>query len=417
MEGWALTTRSYDRERDRDAVHRIWHEIGWIDRNIEDHRKGLDGFLSGGNVRVGLVDDEAECMVSTHLGTMAYLDDDLSLSVVSSVTVGRAGRKQGLATRMTADAVGQDAAEGAAVSALSMFEQGFYDRLGFGTGAYVPKISFDPANLMVDNSFRPPKRLTKDNWEEMHAARLRRLRTHGACCVTSPQITFMGLHCTHHGFGLGYYDGPGDTLSHFIWAGANDREHGPYAVIMIVYNDTEQLRELFAVISGLGDQVRLVRCVEPAHVQLQDFLSQPIMHRIATKDSKFASGISAMASVQTRICDLEPCISAVVLPCDDLTFNLALSDPIEGHLDDAAPWRGIAGDYIVTIGKSSGIDNGQDSTRPTLSASVNSFTRLWLGIQPATHLAVTNTLAGDRDLLDALDSAFRLPQPRTDWEF
>ncbi|MEE2992431.1 MAG: hypothetical protein VX603_04565 [Gemmatimonadota bacterium] len=43
--------------------------------------------------------------------------------------------------------------EGAEICVLSMFEQGFYDRLGFGTGPYEHKVRFDPAELMIDVLF------------------------------------------------------------------------------------------------------------------------------------------------------------------------------------------------------------------------------------------------------------------------
>ncbi len=37
---------------------------------------------------------------------------------------------------------------GAELAGLGMFEQGFYNKLGFGTLAYENWVSFDPANLL-----------------------------------------------------------------------------------------------------------------------------------------------------------------------------------------------------------------------------------------------------------------------------
>ena len=79
-----------------------------------------------------------------------YLEEDLRLSVVTGVTTSRVVRKQGLAGRLTAEVIAAAVEEGAQVSALSMFEQGFYDRLGFGTGGYEHMIRFDPADLNID---------------------------------------------------------------------------------------------------------------------------------------------------------------------------------------------------------------------------------------------------------------------------
>ena len=45
------------------------------------------------------------------------------------------------------------------------------------------------------------------------------------------------------------------------------------------------------------------------------------------------------------------------------------------------------------------------------------FTRLWLGVRPATGLAITDDLHGPDDLLDALDERLRLPEPVADWAF
>ena len=75
------------------------------------------------------------------------------------------------------------------------------------------------------------------------------------------------------------------------------------------------------------------------------------------------------------------------------------------------------GEYTVTAGPASMAEPGHDTGLPVLEASVNAFTRLWLGIRPATGLAFTDDLKGPPDLLQALDVAFRLPAPQTDWDF
>ena len=52
-----------------------------------------------------------------------------------------------------------------------------------------------------------------------------------------------------------------------------------------------------------------------------------------------------------------------------------------------------------------------------LTASVNAFSRMWLGVRPATALNFTDDLSGPPELLEALDSLLRLPDPQPDWDF
>jgi hypothetical protein len=42
---------------------------------------------------------------------------------------------------------------------------------------------------------------------------------------------------------------------------------------------------------------------------------------------------------------------------------------------------------------------------------------MWLGVRPASGLAVTDELAGPPALLEQLDDVLLLPTPRPDWEF
>jgi hypothetical protein len=118
-----------------------------------------------------------------------------------------------------------------------------------------------------------------------------------------------------------------------------------------------------------------------------------------------------------RICDLQGCLAQTHLPGEAVQFNLTLSDPIERFLDEGSPWRGVGGEYVVTVGPASSAEPGQDAALPTLQASVGAFTRMWLGVQPATGLAVTDDLRGPEGLLVALDTVLKLPAPHIDWDF
>jgi hypothetical protein len=246
---------------------------------------------------------------------------------------------------------------------------------------------------------------------------LNRRRCHGACNLTPPEITQEELGEPGEGFGLGHFDGPGGTLSHCLWVRAKD-EHGPYNVRWLVFHTREQLHELLAVLKSLSDQVHLVGMHEPSGIQLQDLLVRPLTAGRITAGSRYASRIRTGTYYQFRMLDVPGCLARTHLPCTStLRFSLQLADPIETRLPDDSPWRGCGGEYVVALGESSSAERGQDSGLPTLNATVNAFTRLWLGVQPATGLAITDDLSGPPELLEALDRTLRLPQPDADWDF
>lgn len=409
-----MTFREYVPDTDKDAAHRIWREIGWV--SSEEGEKAMDSFLAAGRTLVADINGEPECLVASMPGEIYYLGEPLPFSAVTAVSTSRIGRKQGLAKRLTAALIAADAAEGALVSGLGMFEQGFYDKLGYGTGSYEHWVSFDPALLKVKQKARLPQRIGKAQWREVHGALLARQKRHGSCNVLPPQIMEAEMHWTSGGFGLGYYDGPKHTLSHFFWS-TSKGEHGPYTILFMAYQNKAQFLELMALIKNLGDQVHMVRLREPADVQLQDLLRQPLKQRRIAGTSEFASANKATAYWQVRICDLAGCLARTHLRESAVDFNLALHDPITVALDEDAPWRGVGGEYVVTLGPESGAEPGRDAALPTLETSVNAFTRLWLGVRPATGLAVTDQLRGPDVLLRQLDRALCLPTPSLDWDF
>lgn len=409
--------RVYNPEKDLNAVVRVFYEVGWMDKVDSDKdNEGLDRFLSSGHTLVTDINGEAECVVSSMPGTIRYLEEDLAFSCVTSVTTSRLARKQGLAKRLTAQLVAADAADGALVSGLGMFEQGYYNQLGYGTGGYEHWVRFDPARLNIDVRARTPRRITKDDWEKVHAARLARKRGHGACNLHPPQYTQGDMESIPNFFGFGYQDSNGE-FTHHICFWTKSAEHGPYGVTWLCYQTREQFLELMALVKNLGDQVHLVRMREPQGVQMQDLVTQPLKYRHVTEKSEYASGNQANAYWQLRICDLPGCLAQTHLPGVDVRFNLKLSDPIARYLDADALWHGVAGDYVVTLGPTSSAEPGSDATLPTLTASVNAFTRMWLGIRPATGLAFTEDMDGPEALLKALDWALRLPEPKPDWDF
>ena len=409
------TIRAYDAERDRDAIIRVWREVHWI--TSDDQAKWAPQFFETSRTDVAEVNGEVECQASSTDGTFRYLDEDLSMSAIVGVTTSRIARKQGLAQRVTAHRIAADAAEGVDICALTMFEQGFYELMGFGTGPYMHTVRFDPADLLVDRLFRVPRRLKADDWAMVHSAMMNRRLTHGGCRLNSAALLQVELNHAEKSFALGYCDGPGGELTHFFWA-SDHEEHGPCYIYLMAYQDHDQFLELLALIKSLGDQIRLFQMKEPSDIQLQDLIKQPFRARMVSDKGPFNTLIRGDGYWQARICDLEACMAKTHLDGPSTRFNLTLHDPIEQFIDADAPWRGVSGDFVVTLGPESCAEKGSASELPTLAASVGAFTRMWLGVRPATGLAVTDDLDGPPELLSSLDRTLRLPVPSSiGWEF
>ncbi|MCP4427969.1 MAG: GNAT family N-acetyltransferase [Chloroflexi bacterium] len=409
-----MKSRNYNPETDKAATHRIWHEAGWSD-NSDDDKAAIDVFLSGSRALIAELNGAAESIAAAMPGTIRYLDSDLALSAVTTVITSRVARKQGFAKRLTAQLVANEAVNGAQVSALGIFEQGYYDQLGFGTGSYEHWIGFDPTQLRLKNKARIPRRLTKGDWRIMHQAMLARQRTHGGVNLTPERLMQGEISMSKDDFGLGYEDGRNGELSHFFWCRAKGMR-GPYTILFMAYQNWDQFLELMALIRTLGDQVRLVEMREPGYIQIQDLIAQPFRYRQLTRKSEYENANRATAYWQARICDLPGCLEKTQLGGTAVRFNLNLHDPIAEHLDEKAPWRGIGGEYVVTLGAESKAQKGKEVGLPTLTASVGAFTRMWLGVRPASGLAVTDQLSGPLELVAALDQILCLPEPKPDWD-
>ena len=409
-----MTFRDYDASQDLSAVKRIWKECGWV--SSDEEAAAIEGFLCESDTLVATIDDVAECCVNGSSGTIQYQEEVLDLGAVRAVTTSHISRKLGFARKLTASLLARQAEAGMDVSALGMFDQGFYDTLGFGTGSYENWINFDPATLKVNYPLRPPKRLTVDDYEAIHLAMMHRAKTHGNACLNSVELIKAELTWTEKPFGLGYYDGPGDTLSHFIWGEAKN-EYGPYVITWRAYQTKNQLLELLTLVKSLGDQVAQVGTLEFGEIQLQDLLKEPMRTRRVTQKGKFEQSTSAIAYWQIRMLNIKSCLANTHLNGPGVKFNLQITDPVSQFLDEGSNWKGISGDYIIELGQESSAIEGGSKSLPTLKASVNAFTRMWFGIRPASSLAVTDELQGDPALLQALDDSLRLPKPHLGWDF
>lgn len=411
-----LPFRPFDHKKDIEAIQRIWIEIGWIEDKKEELATTSLIFKQG-HTEVATIDDRAECSVNWVPAKVRYLDSMLPMGAVMAVTTSHLARKLGFARDLTARALAAQAKAGMAVSALGMFDQGFYDKVGFGSGPYINEVQFDAATLKVDSPFRPPKRLSADDYAEVHKALANRKPFHGAVVLSQPEVVKADMLFTEKPFGLGYFDGLGRSLSHFIW-GEMKGEHGPYRILARAYQSTNQLMELLALIKSLGDQVSSFIIDEFGEFQFQDLLRTPFRNARASRGGAHAQKFTAYAEWQIRILDLAACLAATRSRMD-LSFNLSLTDPLTDLLTDEDGWRGIAGDYTVRLGASGGtLAPGHNPVLPTLAASVNAFSRMWFGIRPATHLEVTDDLVGHpSSLIYQLDAALKLPVPDFGWRF
>ncbi len=405
---------TYQPEQDEKAVMRIFKEVGWIDTKAQE--RGARIYFNGQRALVAKINGEAECFAGTMPGVIKYLNKDLSFTAVTGVVTSRIARKQGLAGKLSARVIARDAAQGALVVGLGIFEQGYYNRLGFGSGVYENWINIDPANLVVDRQVRTPRRLTANNYREIQQALEKRRRGHGSVSITLVNSVQAQLLWIKDGFGLGYFDGEKGELTHFIWCVAKGGI-GPYEIPIYAFRNGDQFLDLIALIKSLGDQVRMTRIRETAGLQMQDLIYQPFKLRQLSEKGKFENINRATSYYQMRICDLAGCLDKTHLSYGELKFNLKLSDPISDYLDDSIPWQGVAGDYIVTLGKVSSAHLGTNPGLPTLIASVGAFTRLWMGVRPASGLAITDNLSAPQELIMELDVLLRLPEPKPEWDF
>lgn len=400
------------RRAERDdlaAIQRLWTEVGWV--SGESDTAQLEHWLAEATTWVGGPGDEVEAVTSTHDGRMAVMGTDLPLGAVTSVLTGRTARRLGLAGDLLTRAVVHTADHGAALAALGMFEQGYYDRFGFGTGAPMPLVTFDPANLRVDVPARPPVRLDPDDWAELAALLAERLPSHGRVALHAPGYTRAEARWFDPWVGLGFRDEDG-TLTHAMWGQAKG-EHGPLVIEWMVWRDGADLLELLGLVRGLGDQYRVATLQEPAEVSLRDVLDQPGRATFQTEGGTHAMGVRSLSWWQARALDLPSCVAARPWPGPPVACTVVLEDPLAARAERATGTRfdRVEGTWRVTFAEESTAHRGRDDELPVLRAGVGAFTRMLLGVAPASTIALTDDLAGPAELLARLDRALLAPRP------
>ncbi len=406
-----IEIRAFDYERDLPSVKRIWREVGWVD---EDEEKMMDDFFACGDTVVATMNGEAECSVHIVDGSLRLQETDLPLCAVTAVTTSRIARGHAFAKRLTAQQLAASAERGAAVAALGMFDQGFYDQLGFGSGGYDHQLQFDPGTLRVDHRVPTPRRLSADDFAAVHSALVGRHKVHGSVVLNPPQFIKAEMGWSEGGFGLGYFER--ETLTHFMWF-SGKAERGPYSVEMIGYRNTAELLELLGLLKSLADQVYAVKIVEPPEIQLQDLLDRPFRNRALTRGSTLSAEHRTFAWWQLRMLDVPACVAAFSDAATDLALQVDVRDPLNDMLPDGSAWQGAGGSYVLRLGPRSSAEPGTDSSLPQVRCSINALTRLFWGVAPASSLAVTDEFSASEETLAALDRAIRLPIPHTGWDF
>jgi predicted acetyltransferase len=402
------------RPTDKDNCIRILLEVGWMEGKKTDSEV-FDSYISDSTAFVTELHGDAEVLVITRPGQVIVQDKDVNMSVVTGVLTSRVARMQGHALKTTALAITHSAENGAAVSFLGIFDQGYYDKLGFGTLGYTRVTTIDPAKLKVPKLTRAPKRYTKKDSEAIHNCRRNRKRIHGGCNLDGVGTTGCELVWSENGFVLGFENEEGE-LTHFLWLNSKGI-HGPYHCSCYCWQTPEQLVELFSVLQSLSDQVYSVSLFEPTGFQLQDFLDRPFATNRSRKNGDHDSNTRCDAWMQCRILDVSTCIGALKLCGNPVSFNMVVTDPIEQYIPSDSSWKGVAGEWTVQLGEKSSANLGTDESLPTLTCSINDLSRLWIGASTAEALATVGDLSADNKLIASIDSILNIPAPTVDWDF
>lgn len=405
--------RPYVEKKDRSNAQRIWKECGWMTDEKKD-KESADAIFRSGRALVFDLNGSAESMVTSTPSRLHYAGTVLDHAAITSVTTSRIARNLGAASTTLAVMLAEEAESGFATSGLGIFEQGFYDRLGYGTGSYEHWISFDPAWLKELPVPGVPERFDVKSYKAIHQARLRRKKSHGTVDILPPEVTQAEMLALKNTFCLGYKKR--NIITHCVVMYCTEVEEGPYRVLCMAYQNYHQFRELLALIKGLSDQVRQVRMREPGEIQMQDFLDRPFQLQMVSQKGDFEASVRSVAYWQLRILDLKKCVSA--MKCrESLRFNLVIEDPVVRFLQKESNWKGCGGKYTVTFGPRSSVKRGFSDGLETLTASIGDFSRYWLGAQTPAALNVTGLFEGSPQLLEKLDAAVALPLPAPDWDY
>jgi hypothetical protein len=409
-----MKVEKYDSQLHLEGCTRIWREVSWL----PDHAAGvvaMERYFKDNPCLVAEIDGEAEGMSVAVPGTLRHLGNVIPFLAVTSVTVGNAGRKRGLGTLVTGEATARGASEGCMVAALGIFEQGFYNRLGYGNGPYNRIVTFCPSDLPRDLPY--PERVCRlgyENLDEVYSNLCDRMPCHGQA-VLGRSFYDAELQWESKSIGLGCRNADG-LLTHHMWYTPSG-ERGPHRVAWLSYKTGGELLELLGLIRSLGDQVDLVIMEEPPHIQFQDLMRTPMRSMRMLSGEGKRVGTRTFSYTQARILDLPGALCKTTLPWGEVAFNLSIHDPISTLISEDCGWKGCAGDYTVVLGPECSAEPGHTRGLEKMDAGIGAFTRLWLGVRPPSVLALTDEMKAPGTLLQSLDDLLHLPEPRFNCDF
>ena len=295
-----------------------WEEEGY------DLQADLDKHLPACAGECACASGHAISVVIDMPGWFRYQERLLPLHAVTGVATMMHARRGGAAGRLLARALHRAHDEGAVVSALGAFDQGYYNRLGYGNGCNDVVAWFDPAALNVAEPTLNVVSLGAGDASRMHAARVRRYQWHGACSITPDGFTSGAVaSCGNRGFGLGIEE-DGALRAHLF--GARDCEDGETKVTLywVCADAPHYLVELFGALKRLADQIEEARMVSPPYFCLQDMVRRPLR-----KNMHIGTPQGDALFWQLRILDVRRAIEAVSLSArEPVVFNMTLSDPL-----------------------------------------------------------------------------------------
>ena len=406
----------YSKEEHFDNCITIWKDAGWLEKGQE---KLAENWFNSADALVGENNGEAVALALSHIGTFNHIShlNELPFCAVTGITVAFHGRKLGFAGTLTAELLARAAGRGEVVAGLGMFEQGFYDKVGFGNYPYMKVVYFRPSELLITGSpQRLPRRLSNSDWEMIHKNRSERPRCHGSVNLP-PLLTRAEMELNKKSFTMGFFSETGSLTHHYVVSSVKG-EHGPMRIAWAVFNTPEQFKDILLSIKSFGDQIDLISIHEPPGIQFQSLLSKPMSSNRQCSDSTGSkAGIRTACWTQCRILNLIECTNGMVFHGKPCSFNLIMTDPVDRYLDSSFNWRGCGGEYTVRFSNSSSAERGCTEGLPVMRCSVNTFTRLWNGSSSASMLPYTDEIEAPAELLRELDDTLRLPEPSYDWDF
>ena len=95
-----------------------------------------------------------------------------------------------------------------------------------------------------------------------------RQRQYGGVIIQSPETMKTELKHMERAMGLGYLDGPDNTLSPFVFGEMKDA-NGPYEILFKAWQTEEQLLELVTMLASWATRLTVSRCRNPVIYSLR----------------------------------------------------------------------------------------------------------------------------------------------------